>query len=327
MQHWRHIQQKNFTSWKQLATYLHWPEEETTLILKKTNHFPLNLPLRLAQKISQNNFKDPILKQFLPSLEELTPHPDFLLDPVQDAYFRKADSKILQKYSGRALLLVSSACAMHCRYCFRKNFPYEVQRKDFFQELALLQQDPSLKEVILSGGDPLSLSNDTLKGLLTSLASIPHLQRIRFHTRFPIGIPERIDSDLLQILSSNAKQIFFVLHVNHSKELDLDIFDSMKKISQLGIPILTHTVLLKDVNDNADTLEDLFNTLVNHSMIPYYLFHLDRVQGSSHFEVSEELGKKLMQELSTRLPGYALPRYAKEEPGKASKTLIPFSSL
>lgn len=323
IQDWRRIQLQNFTSWDKLALYLDWEEKDKELVLKKAK-FPLNLPLRLAEKAEKRSLEDPILKQFLPSLEELVIHPDFFADPVQDVTFRKKSSKILQKYQGRALLLVSSACAMHCRYCFRKNFDYEVKRKDFIEELELIRQDPSLKEIILSGGDPLSLSDEELSKLLSSLGQIEHIKRIRFHTRFPIGIPERINASFLQILSENPKQIIFILHVNHKKELDSSIFSAMKQIQKLGIPVLTHTVLLKGINDQVTSLQELFEALSDQGMIPYYLFQLDRVQGASHFEVSEEDGKKLMKELSTRLSGYSLPKYAKELPGKPSKTPIPY---
>lgn len=323
IQNWRRIQLQNFTSWEKLSSYLNWEECDKELVLKKAK-FPLNLPARLAAKAQKKSLKDPILKQFLPSLEEEIIHPAFFSDPVQDVIFRKNSSKVLQKYQGRALLLTSSACAMHCRYCFRKNFDYEVKRKDFEEELTLIQQDTSLKEIILSGGDPLSLSDEELSKLLISLGNIHHIKRIRFHTRFPIGIPERINESFLKILSLIPKQLIFVLHVNLAQELDPDILIAMKNIQKLGIPILTHTVLLKEVNDTVDILQELFETISNQGFLPYYLFQLDRVQGASHFEVSEAEGKKLMKELSMRLSGYALPKYAKEQAGEPSKTLITY---
>lgn len=320
---WRQIQLQNFTSWDKLALFLKWPEHDKEKVLKKSN-FPLNLPLRLAQKAEICTLQDPILKQFLPSFAELSSSEEFSLDPVQDKKFQKANSKILHKYIGRALLITTSACAMNCRYCFRKNFSYEVLGKDFSEEMQVLRQDPSLKEIILSGGDPLSLSDSSLEQLLQSLDAIPHIQRIRFHTRFPIGIPERIDSSLIRILSSLKKQVIFVLHVNHPKELDTDIFLSMKELLKIGIPVLSQSVLLQGINDSVDVLQELFEGLSNQGIIPYYLHQLDRVQGSSHFEVCEEKGKQLMKELSTRVSGYCLPRYVKEEPGKPSKTSISF---
>lgn len=320
---WRRVQLQSFTSWDKLSNYLHLPEEARERILKKST-FPLNLPLRLAEKAKKNDLNDPIVKQFLPSLEELVSHPNFVLDPVQDASFRKKSTRLLQKYQGRALLVTTSACAMHCRYCFRKNFDYEVPNKDFEQEIEIIRQDPSLKEIILSGGDPLSLSDEALQKLLQEIDSIPHIKRIRFHTRFPIGIPERIDDSFLNLLASIQKQIVFVIHVNHPRELDADIYAAMKKIQRLGIPVLSQSVLLQGINDSVPTLKELFEDLSDHGILPYYLHKLDPVQGSAHFEVPEEEGKRLMKELSTCISGYALPKYAKEEPKKPSKTLISF---
>ncbi len=320
---WRRIQLQNFTSWEKLARYWNFPEEIQEKLLKKSS-FPLNLPLRLAEKAEKGRLNDPIVKQFLPSLEELKPHPNFVLDPVQDAIFRKQNTRLLQKYKGRALLITTSACAMHCRYCFRKNFDYEAQNKDFSKELESIAQDDSLKEIILSGGDPLSLSDEVLQKLLSSIDSIPHIKRIRFHTRFPLGIPERIDESFLSLLASITKQIIFVIHVNHPKELDSDIYRAMKSIQKLGIPVLSQSVLLQGVNDSVPVLKELFENLSDHGILPYYLHKLDPVQGSAHFDVFEEEGKALMKELSTCLSGYALPKFAKEEPKKTSKTLISF---
>jgi EF-P beta-lysylation protein EpmB len=320
---WREIQRKNFFSIEKLALFLEWQEEDKTQVLSKTP-FPLNIPLRLAEKIQKRTLNDPILKQFIPLNKELEQHPGFVLDPVKDATFQK-ESKLIHKYQGRALLTISSACAMHCRYCFRKNFPYETERKDFLPELSILESDPTIEEIILSGGDPLSLSNQDLKNLLESLEKIPHIKRIRFHTRFPIGIPERIDDELLKIFEMSQKQLFFVIHTNHPKELDNDIFTALKKIQKLGIPTLNQTVLLRGVNDSIEILKQLFTDLSNNGILPYYLHQLDKVSGSAHFEVSETEGKKLMKSLSSCLSGYSLPKYAKEEAGMPSKTVISYT--
>lgn len=320
---WRRIQLQNFTSWEKLALFLDWPEELRHQVLKKSS-FPLNLPLRLAQKAQKKSLEDPILKQFLPSFEEEKIDPGFSIDPVQDATFRKHRSRILHKYQGRALLLASSACAMHCRYCFRKNFDYERGNQDFSTELNLLQGDSSLKEIILSGGDPLSLSDETLGHLLKGLEAISHIKRIRFHTRFPIGIPERIDDSFIELLSSIQKQIVFIVHVNHPQELDEDIFRALKRLQKQGIPVLSQTVLLRGINNSKDTLKQLFENLSDEGVLPYYLHQFDPIQGGSHFHVPEEIGKQLMKELSTCISGYSLPRYAKEIPGLPSKTLISF---
>jgi EF-P beta-lysylation protein EpmB len=319
---WRQIQRENIQSLKELSAFLQWDKDLESQAIPKAP-FVLNLPIRLARKIGKNTLEDPILKQFLPLKKEEEVVKGFSLDPVGDLSSQK-ESKLLHKYSGRALLIVSGACAMHCRYCFRKNFPYESSRKDFSHELQIIAQDPSIKEIILSGGDPLSLSTSELEKLLLFLEKIPHIKRIRFHTRFPIGIPERIDDEFLRLLSSVKKQIFFVIHTNHEKELDLDVLASLKKIQMLGIPVLSQSVLLQGINDSVSALKSLFETLADHGILPYYLHQLDKVSGSKHFEVPEEKGKDLMKELSSILSGYSLPKYAKEEAGKPSKTIISY---
>ncbi len=320
---WRRVQLQNFTSWEKLASFLLLDTEDQEKILKNPS-FPLNLPLRLAEKIKKGYFEDPILKQFLPIDQELYTHPLFSLDPVQDKIFRKDNSRILQKYQSRVLLIVSGACAMHCRYCFRKNFDYKAPEKSFEKEIALILKDPSIKEVILSGGDPLSISDEALSDLLFQLDRIDHVKRIRFHTRFPIGIPERITTRFLQTLASLRKQVIFIIHTNHIKEWDKDIHSALKSIRMLGIPLLSQTVLLQGVNNTVTTLQELFEHLSDHGILPYYLHQQDKVQGASHFEVEEAKGKQLMQELSKRLSGYSLPRWVKEEPGKSSKTPLDF---
>lgn len=320
MINWRVIQRKNFTSWDKLVDFLQLDPKYSSLILKRS-HFPLNLPLRLAQKIEKNTVLDPIFRQFVPLDEESKSFSTFSQDPVKDRLFQKS-SRLLQKYQGRALLLTTSACVMHCRYCFRKNYPYETHLDDFQKEINMIQQDSSLKEIILSGGDPLSLSDLQLSKLFHQLENILHLKRLRIHTRFPIGIPERIDDAFLEILKKVRLQVFFVIHVNHSKELDEDVLRCLKKIQYLGIPVLNQTVLLKGVNDEASILKELFEKLVDHGIMPYYLHQLDRVQGSYHFEVSIDEGKELIHNLKKTLSGYAIPKYVLEIVGESSKTCL-----
>jgi lysine 2,3-aminomutase len=317
---WRQIQRDNFTDWKKLLSFLDFDLSNVEQVLPQSK-FPLNLPRRLAEKIEKGNWRDPILRQFIPTIEELDPSPLFVLDPVADSRFR-SKPKLLHKYHGRALLLCSSACAMHCRFCFRHHFDYETKDKLFVEELAAIAHEPSITEIILSGGDPLSLSDAQLQHLFNELEKIPHLQRLRFHTRFPIGIPERIDDSFINILSTYKKQLVFIIHCNHPQEFDGEIFHYLKKIQQLGIPILTQSVLLRNVNDDVQTLKNLFELLVDHGIMPYYLHQLDRVQGAAHFEVPEEKGKFLMNQLKALLPGYAIPKYVKEIANQPSKTFI-----
>ncbi len=233
---WRRLLRTNFTRLDLLSDFLQLNEVQKLNLLNRPS-FALNLPLRLADKIVKGTLDDPILKQFLPTIEENELSPGFVSDPVGDSYCRK-ESKLLHKYEGRVLLVCTSACAMHCRYCFRQNFNYECEDKTFEQELAIIRGDSSIHEVILSGGDPLSLSNEIIESLLSQLAQMTHIRRIRFHTRFPIGIPERIDEEFLDLIANLEKQVWFVIHTNHPRELDQDIFNRLRELQKLGCTIL-----------------------------------------------------------------------------------------
>jgi len=317
---WRSIQRKNFVRIEDLCEFLTLDADKRARVLASPR-FPLNLPYRLAEKIEKNTLDDPILRQFLPLQEELVETPGFMEDPVEDTCVR-VEGKLLHKYQGRALLLCSSACAMHCRFCFRQKFPYEKEQKAFDRELDAIKNDPTLKEIILSGGDPLSLSNAFLKDLVTSLSAIPHVSILRFHTRFPIGIPERIDEGFLDILSSTRLQTWFVIHCNHPRELDSDVAGALKAVQKRGVSLLCHTVLLRGVNDTLEVQKALYEKLIDAGVLPYCLNQLDRVQGSAHFEVEKEEGLSLINQLRTCLPGYAVPKYVVEIPGKPSKTVL-----
>lgn len=315
---WRSIQRQNFTDWKKLFNFLELGEEHFSKVLSRPR-FILNLPLRLAEKIEKGNIDDPILKQFLPTIKEQVEAPGFLLDPVGDVNSRK-ESKLLQKYTGRALLVCTSACAMHCRYCFRQHYDYDSQDTLFEEELKLIRNDSSLSEIILSGGDPLSLSDDSLGRLIRNLSVISHVKRLRFHTRFPIGIPERLDDSFLKILEETSLQVFFIIHCNHPTELDESILSALKRVQKLGIPVLNQSVLLNGVNDDTATLKLLSERLIDNGILPYYLHQLDRVQGAAHFEVDEDKGNALIRELTSKLSGYGVPRYVREIAGEKSKT-------
>ncbi len=316
---WRSILRKNFTRVDQFADFLELNDAQRAQLILKP-HFAFQVPLRLAEKMPKGTLDDPLVRQFLPLQAELKHHPDFVSDPVCDQAFQK-EKKLLHKYDGRVLLVCTSACAMHCRYCFRQNFSYETD-KTFEKELACIEQDLSVHEVILSGGDPLSLSDEMLAYLLESLAKLPHIRRIRFHTRFPIGIPERIDDSFLSLIAVVPQQVYFIIHCNHPRELDQDVLQHLNALQRLGCIIMNQAVLLKGVNDDVHTLKQLCEQLSNHGILPYYLHQLDRVQGTAHFEVDEERGRFLMQEIAKQLPGYAVPKYVREIAGEPYKTLI-----
>lgn len=314
---WKGILRQNITKWEVLADFLHLNDSQKSQILKLTR-FPLNLPLRLANKIQKGTLCDPILHQFLPRIEETEERLGFSKDPVGHNDCRK-EAKLVHKYQNRALITCTSACAMHCRYCYRRHFPYDCSDKSFEKEMDYVERDPTIQEVIVSGGDPLSLDDRILRILIERIKGISHVKRLRFHSRFPIGIPERIDSDFLSLFEDFSKSLWFVIHCNHPRELDDDVLYHLSLLKKAGFNLLNQSVLLKGVNDDVETLQRLCETLINYDVLPYYLHQLDRVEGAAHFEVSEDVGKKLMKELTLRLPGYAVPKYVREISGEPYK--------
>lgn len=313
---WQNILKTNITSYQKLADFLQLDREK----IFQDNHFSLNLPLRLARKMEKGRWDDPLLRQFVPLAEEGIASEGFSENPIGDCEARQAP-KLLQKYRGRSLILSTSACAMHCRFCFRKEFSY-AKESGFGEEIDTIREDPSIKEVLLSGGDPLSLSDRVLGDLLATLEEIPHVERIRFHTRFLLGVPERIDDGFLEALKRFSKTKIFVFHINHPRELDGDVFEAIDTLRREKILLFSQSVLLRGVNDNVDTLVDLFLKLIDRGIVPYYLHQLDRVKGTAHFEVPVDEGKALMEEIQKRLPGYAIPKYVQEIAGMPHKILL-----
>lgn len=318
---WKQIQKSNFVHLDKLADFLNLTPEHRKR-LHTPAHFKLNLPLRIAQKMQKGTLDDPLFRQFVPLVDETQKKLGFVKDPVED-FKSLCEPKLLHKYTGRVLLLMSSACAMHCRYCFRKNFDYE-RDKSFESEIQRIGSDSTIKEVILSGGDPLSLQDEVFYDLFKKLSVFSHIKRIRFHTRFPIGIPERIDSSFIKMIStfSSRFSLFFVIHCNHPTELDHDVLRHLEELAKEKITLLNQSVLLKGVNDSVDVLQQLFETLTDHHILPYYLHQLDKVEGTTHFEVPIDEGQRLMAEVAARLPGYALPRYVAEIAGQPGKTWL-----
>jgi len=286
--------------------------------------FPLRVPRSFLARMRRGDPQDPLLRQVLPLGAELVEQPGFVSDPVGDLP-SAAGPGVLHKYSGRALLIATGACAVHCRYCFRREFPYAEQLAGaarFEQALELIRRDASLEEVILSGGDPLSLSNSRLAELGSALDAVPHLRRLRIHTRQPIVLPERVDAGLLDWLASTRLPVAIVVHANHPAEIDATVAAALRAIAELGVTLLNQSVLLKGVNDSADTLQELAERLFDARVLPYYLHLLDRVRGAAHFEVREEEARRIVEELRARLAGYLVPRLVREEAGRHSKTPV-----
>lgn len=286
--------------------------------------FPLLVPHSFLQRMERGNPADPLLRQVLPLDDELQPAPGFVVDAVSDASFRTAPG-LLHKYEGRALMIAAGSCAVNCRYCFRRHYPYgdEPRRLDDWEPaLEQLRHDTSISELLLSGGDPLMLTDHRLAALMERLESIPHLKRLRVHTRLPIVLPDRVTETLCSLLTESRLTPIVVVHSNHAAEVVADCAEALRQLVRSGITVLNQAVLLKGVNDSVDALGDLSESLINLGVMPYYLHQLDRVVGTAHFEVNPETGRQLISQLRARLPGYAVPRYVQEIPGEAHKTLI-----
>ncbi|MGA9421809.1 MAG: EF-P beta-lysylation protein EpmB, partial [Rhodanobacteraceae bacterium] len=283
--------------------------------------FPLRVPRGFIARMRHADANDPLLLQVLPRACEHDATPGFMLDPVGDLDACGIDG-MLQKYAGRALLIATGACAVHCRYCFRRHFPYAEQTAAVGQwqaALARLREDASIREVILSGGDPLSLATPKLAALTDALSAIPHVRRLRIHTRLPVVLPERVDRELLDWLAALPLQRVVVLHVNHANEIDGSVERACQALRETGVTLLNQSVLLRGINDGAVTLAQLSERLFECGVLPYYLHQLDRVRGSAHFEVTDERASGLMEELRALLPGFLVPRLVREVAGARGK--------
>ncbi|HCZ9099975.1 TPA: EF-P beta-lysylation protein EpmB [Klebsiella michiganensis] len=283
--------------------------------------FALRVPRAFIARMEPGNPNDPLLRQVLTSQEEFINAPGFSTDPLEEQH--SVVPGLLHKYSNRALLLVKGGCAVNCRYCFRRHFPYaenQGNKRNWQQALEYISAHPQLDEIIFSGGDPLMARDHELDWLLTQLESIPHIKRLRIHSRLPIVIPARITDTLVARIAASSLQVLLVNHVNHANEIDAAFRASMKKLRMAGVTLLNQSVLLRGVNDNANTLADLSNALFDAGVMPYYLHVLDKVQGAAHFMVSDEEARAIVRELLTLVSGYLVPKLAREIGGEPSKT-------
>jgi L-lysine 2,3-aminomutase len=286
--------------------------------------FPLRVPRGFVARMRKGDPHDPLLRQVLPLGEECLTAEGFSADPVGDLT-AMAVPGLLHKYRGRVLLTATGACAVHCRYCFRRHFPYAdanpaVDR--WHAALAYIAGDDSITEVILSGGDPLSLSDRRLAELVRQLETIRHLRRLRLHTRLPIVLPERVNAELLAWLGDTKLKTVIVVHANHAQELDGPVRAVLGTLKAAGAELLNQSVLLRGVNDSVEALADLSEALFDAGTLPYYLHMLDKVQGAGHFEVPDATARRLMDALNARLPGYLVPRLVREIPGMPGKISV-----
>jgi EF-P beta-lysylation protein EpmB len=286
--------------------------------------FPLRVPRGFVARMRRGDPADPLLRQVLPLAEECRDVEGFGPDPVGDLAAHKAPG-VLHKYQGRVLLTATGACAIHCRYCFRRHFPYAEANASADHWAAALQYiavHEDVQEVILSGGDPLTLSDRRLTEFVQAVEAIPHVHRLRLHTRLPVVLPERVTSALCAWLGATHLNCVVVLHINHAQEMDAAVHAACVRLKDSGATLLNQSVLLRGVNDSVASLVQLSESLFAASVLPYYLHQLDRVQGAAHFEVADMVAHRLLAGLHARLPGYLVPRLVREESGKAGKTLL-----
>jgi EF-P beta-lysylation protein EpmB len=308
----------------ELLRLLDLPDTALPLAQGTGRRFPLRVPRGYVARMRKGDPHDPLLLQVWPLSREDEITPGFGADPVGDLAAMR-DAGVLHKYHGRVLLVAAGACGIHCRYCFRRHFPYaeaNPARDDWRPALDYLARDASVTEVILSGGDPLLLSDRRLEGLARRLAAIAHLQRIRVHTRLPVVIPERVDDALLAWLAGTRLRPVMVVHINHANEIDTAVRAAMKRLSDAGVALLNQSVLLRGINDSAQALARLSEALFDAGVMPYYLHLLDRVQGAAHFEVAQTEAREIMMQIQRLLPGYLVPRLVREEAGAPSKRPI-----
>lgn len=283
--------------------------------------FPMRVPRPFADKMRPGDIHDPLLRQVLPLGEEFAEVPGFVADPLEE--HDSALPGLLHKYRSRVLLVLRGGCAVNCRYCFRRHFPYADNspgREGWREALDYIAAHPEINEVILSGGDPLMAKDEQIATLLDALEGIPHLRRLRIHSRLPVVIPARLTGALKTRLADSRLQPVLVLHINHANEVDDILADTLQDWRRAGITLLNQSVLLAGVNDDAEVLEALSERLFEAGVLPYYLHQLDRVQGAAHFLVGDDRARTLMARLLARLPGFLVPRLVREIGGEASKT-------
>jgi EF-P beta-lysylation protein EpmB len=323
-QSWQQQLRGAFKSIDDLCHYLQIAPDDLPISQTATRNFPFKVPLSFAASMEKGNLHDPLLRQILPVDDEMIIQAGFNNDPVGDLQAATV-AGVLHKYHGRALFITTGSCAINCRYCFRRNFPYsELQLSKQTEDSAIqyIRGDTSLSEVILSGGDPLLLSDSRLKDLIQQLGSIGHVKRIRIHSRLPIVLPARITDELIETLTRSPVKIVLVVHCNHANEINDRVTAGLKILKKAGIALFNQAVLLKGVNDDAEVLCLLSEKLFAQDVIPYYLHLLDKATGTVHFEVCESEALTLIAKVQASLPGYLVPKLVRERAGALAKEVL-----
>ncbi|WP_159817663.1 EF-P beta-lysylation protein EpmB [Colwellia sp. 20A7] len=285
--------------------------------------FPVRVPLPFISRMKKSDFNDPLLKQVMPLSDEFVMSDGFSTDPLEE--HDTVAEGLLHKYKNRVLMIVRAGCAVNCRYCFRRHFPYQdnsPNKQRWQQALIYIAEHQEISEVIFSGGDPLMANDDHLTWLVEQIEAIAHVKRLRIHTRLPVVIPNRITKGLVNLLSRTRLKATMVLHINHANEIDNNFAQALEPLREARIPLFNQSVLLKGVNDNSDTLIALSEKMFDIGIIPYYLHLFDPVQGAAHFDVTENKAVKIVNEMLASLPGFLMPKLVREIAGQANKTPI-----
>lgn len=319
---WQQQLSQAITETSQLLQELNLKPENFAHHSEANRQFSLKAPHAYVKKIEKGNAHDPLLLQIMAQAQEMQLTKGYTTDPVGDLNANQTPG-LLHKYHGRVLLITTGSCAIHCRYCFRRHFPYQQQqagRKQWAQAITYIQQDNSIKEVILSGGDPLVLSDNKLDELITQLEGIPHVTRLRLHSRLPVVLPDRITDTLVNRLAISRLNVCLVIHANHANEITSPEIKALGKLKQAGIHLLNQAVLLNGINQHIDDQLNLSEALYSAGVLPYYLHLLDPVQGAAHFNVKLDDALKLIKQMQNKLPGFLVPRLVREIAGETGKT-------
>ena len=320
---WQKDLRQVITDPKELLTLLNINADEYSQHFKARKLFPVRVPLPFIKRIKKGDINDPLLQQVMPLSSEFVITDGFVTDPLQE--HDTAVEGLLHKYKNRVLMIVKSGCAINCRYCFRRHFPYQENspnKQRWQQALQYIAEHEEITEVIFSGGDPLMASDEHLAWLVKQIEAIAHIKRLRIHTRLPVVIPNRITHDLVSLLSKNRLKVTMVLHINHGNEIDSDFDRALEPLRAARIPLFNQSVLLKGVNDSAETLIALSEKMFDIGIMPYYLHLLDAVQGAAHFDVTEQEAIKIVKKMLATLPGFLMPKLVREIAGEANKTPI-----
>lgn len=319
---WQKLLSQGFTDIQSLSQYLE--VDAAHFSSQASADFAIKVPLPYAQRMKKGDLNDPLLKQVMPLEQETIQLPGYVKDPLAELQSNPIDG-LIHKYKSRVLLILSGACAINCRYCFRRHFPYQENQigpKQWQEILHYLASDPSIEEVIFSGGDPLATSDKRLKKMFDDLAAISHIKRLRIHSRLPVVIPQRITTELCHIFSASRLETIMVIHANHANEFDSAVKSAIEKMVFSGTTVFNQAVLLKGINDTLEQQKDLHRTSFSAKAIPYYLFVLDPVAGAAHFDITDREAALLLKQLQSELSGYLVPKLAREIPGQPNKTLL-----